>query len=50
MDESSDEASQVDAPDVSEADRKGVFPIVLTIGAVVVAAALILLILRKRRY
>ena len=49
MDESSDEASQVDAPDVSEADRKGVFPIVLTIGAVVVAAALILLILRKRR-
>ena len=50
IDESSDEASQVDAPDVSEADRKGVFPIVLTIGAVVVAAALILLILRKRRY
>ena len=49
MDESSDEASQVDAPDVSEADSKGVFPIVLTIGAVVVAAALILLILRKRR-
>ena len=49
IDESSDEASQVDAPDVSEADRKGVFPIVLTIGAVVVAAALILLILRKRR-
>ena len=49
IDDSSDEASQVDAPDVSEADRKGVFPIVLTIGAVVVAAALILLILRKRR-
>ena len=49
IDDSSDEASQVDAPDVSEADRKGVFPIVLTIGAVVVAAALNLLILRKRR-